>query len=259
MTGRTVVVLRGGAEGLGMDGYAEALRARLPDDDVVLARTPTAERELGSTARVITGTTLDDAVLEAADRLELFACTWAGTGHVPVETLVERGVTVTNASGIHVPGIAEQAVGYLLRFTRGHGTGQDREDRAEWRHYRAGELAGGTATVVGLGSIGGAVCERLASLDVHTVGVRYSPSKGGPADEVIGFSTEAFHDALARSEALVLATPLTPLTRGLVGEAEFATLPPSAVVVNVARGALVDTWALVEALRRSAIGGRRWT
>ena len=250
-----VVVLREGTEGLSMESYAEVLRERLDGYTVELARTPRAERDLLSGARVVTGISLEASRLGGTDRLELFACTFAGTDHVPVDALVERGVTVTNAGGIHAPGIAEQSIANMLVFARGLHEGWRRKRNREWRHFQSDEFAGSTVTVVGLGSIGEAITERLAGFDVSTIGVRYSPEKGGPTDEVVGFDADAIHDAFARSEYVVLACPLTDTTRGLVGEAELATLPPNAVLVNAARGGIVDTDALVAALQSNAIRG----
>jgi phosphoglycerate dehydrogenase-like enzyme len=250
-----VVVLREGTEGLSMESYAETLREQLPDQTVALARTPAAERELVPLARVVTGITVSEELVADADRLELFACTFAGTDHVPVEALANEGVAVTNAGGIHAPGIAEQSIGNMLIFARRLHEGWRRKSNAEWRHFQSHEFAGSTVTVIGLGSIGQHVVDRLAGFDVETIGVRYTPSKGGPTDEVVGFETDAIHDALARSDYVVVACPLNDLTRGLIGDAELATLPPHAVVVNAARGGIVETDALVSALRSNGIRG----
>jgi phosphoglycerate dehydrogenase-like enzyme len=248
-----VTVLRQGTEGLGTEPYAAALRERLPEHTVLRAATPAEERELVADAPVVTGIGIDEELLGHADRLELFACAFAGTDHLPTEALLERGVTVTNAGGIHVPGIAEQAVGYMLVFARNLHEGIRRQDRREWRHFQSGELAGSTVTVVGQGAIGTAVVERLTAFDAETVAVRHTPDKGGPADEVVGY--DDVDGALARSEYVVLACPLTELTRGLIDAEALATLPPEAVVVNVARGGVVDTDALVAAIRRNDVRG----
>jgi phosphoglycerate dehydrogenase-like enzyme len=250
-----VVVLREGTEGLPMDEYAEELRKRLPDHEVALARTPTAERELVGDARVVTGVSMDEDLIAAAENLELFACAFAGTDHVPMDALEERGVTVTNAGGIHAPGIAEQAIGNILIFSRDLHEGLRRQERHEWRHFQSDELTGKTVTVVGLGSIGQAVVERLQGFGVDTIGIRYTPSKGGPTDEVLGFDETDIHDAFSRTDYLVVACPLNDMTRGLVGEEELATLPPNAVVVNTARGPIIDTDALVSALQVNGIRG----
>jgi len=250
-----VVVLREGTEGLSMESYAEKLSERLPDRSVALARTPREERELVAGARVVTGITVDEDLLTGAERLELFACTFAGTDHVPMEALAERGVAVTNAGGIHAPGIAEQAIGNVLVFARRLHEGWRRKERSEWRHFQSGEFTDSTVSIVGLGSIGRAVAQRLQGFEVETIGVRYSPEKGGPTDEVVGFDEDDVHEALARSDYVVLACPLTDLTRGLIGAAEFATMKPEAVLVNTARGGIVDTDALVAALQSNKIRG----
>ncbi|WP_336360955.1 D-2-hydroxyacid dehydrogenase [Haladaptatus sp. ZSTT2] len=250
-----IVVLREGTEGLSMEPYAAELRKRLPNRTVALARTPTEERELVSHARIVTGITLDESLLSRASKLELFACTFAGTDHVPVDELAARGVAVTNAGGIHAPGIAEQALGNMLVFTRRLHEGWRRKQRAEWRHFQSGELTGCTVTIIGLGSIGQALVQRLQGFEVDTIGIRYTPERGGPTDEVCGFDEAAIHDALSRSDFVVVACPLTDETRGLIGEAELATMPPHAVLINTARGPIVDTGALVSALRANAISG----
>jgi phosphoglycerate dehydrogenase-like enzyme len=238
-----------------MASYADALRDRLPDRTVAHARTPSQERALVADARVVTGITVDEELLARAERLELFACTFAGTDHVPLGAVVDRGVTVTNAGGIHAPGVAEQAIGNMLVFARRLHEGWRRKRNAEWRHFQSGEFTDSTVTVVGLGSIGQAVTQRLAGFEVDTIGVRYTPEKGGPTDEVVGFDTDAVHDAFARSDYVVLACPLTDTTAALVDEAALATLPPHAVVVNAARGGVVDTDALLSALQSNKIRG----
>ncbi|MFC7198733.1 D-2-hydroxyacid dehydrogenase [Halospeciosus flavus] len=250
-----VVVLREGTEGLGMAEYADEIRERLPEADARHARTPHEERELVRHAPVVTGVGIDEGLLDAAEDLELFACAFAGTGHLPEDELERRGVTVTNAGGIHAPGIAEQAIGNVLTFARNLHEGWRRKQNGEWRHFQSFELTGSTVTIVGLGSIGQAVAQRLQGFDVDTIGVRYTPEKGGPTDEVIGFEDRPFHDALARTDYLVVACPLTDLTRGLIGEEELATLPPEAVVVNTARGPILDTGAVVEALQTESLRG----
>jgi phosphoglycerate dehydrogenase-like enzyme len=249
-----IVVLRRGTHGLPAAEYAQKLQDRLPDHAVQLAQTPHEERQLVRAADVVTSVNIDEALLEEAEHLRLFAGVAAGYDHLPLDALADRGVAVTNASGIHAPNIAEQVVGSLLAFTRRLFEGRERQQQREWRHYQAGELQGDTVTVVGLGSIGTAVVERLEGFGVHTIGVRYTPEKGGPADEVIGFDDEVFHETLSRTDHLVLSCPLTDTTRQLIDAAAFETLPPDAILVNVARGGVVDTDALVSAIRSNAIG-----
>lgn len=250
-----VVVLRRGTHGMPVEEYADDLRERLPDHEVRHAETPREERELVARAPVVTGMEIDEGVLDSAEEMKLFACAYAGTDHLPMDALEERGVAVTNASGVHGPNMGEHVVGNLLVFARRLHEGWRRQQNREWRHYRSRELQGSTVTVVGLGAIGTSVVERLQGFGVDTIGVRYTPEKGGPTDEVVGFDSGEFDDALARTDYLVLACPLTETTRGLIGRAELKTLPPEAVIVNVARGPVVDTDALVWALRKQHIRG----
>ena len=251
----TIVVFRDTTHGLPAREYAAELRERLPDCEVRLARTPHEEREYVAGADVATGEDIDQDVLAAGADLQLFACSWAGTEHLPLDALRERDVAVTNAAGIHAPNIAETVLGFVLTFARRLHEGWRRTQKREWRHFQGYELQGSTVTVVGMGSIGTATLRRLEGFGVETVGVRHSPEKGGPADEVVSYDERAVHEAFARSEYVVLACPLTETTRGLVDEAAFRTLPPEAVLVNVGRGKVVDTGALTAALEGQSIRG----
>jgi len=255
MSAIDVLVLRSGTHGMPASDYAAALRDRLPDHRIEVARTPRAERSLAADARVITSTHFDAELLADTSDLELFAGVAAGYDHLPLDELAENGVAVTNASGIHAPNIAEQVLGYVLMHARGLDEAKRRQERREWRHYQAREVKGSTVTIVGLGAIGEAVADRVAAFDADTIGVRYTPEKGGPTDRVIGFDRDDIHDALAETDYLVVAAPLTETTRGLIGAEEFETLPPYAYLVNVGRGPIVDTDALLSAVRKNAIAG----
>jgi phosphoglycerate dehydrogenase-like enzyme len=248
-----VAVLRQKIHGMAATDLATAIRKRLPDHDVAVADTPEEERELLENAPIAVGIRFSESELDAAPNLRLFACAYAGTGHLPVEAFAERGVAVTNASGVHGPNIAEYVVGAIVTYTRDFERAWRQQRENHWASYRGDELMGSTVTVVGLGAIGQALVERLEPFGVHTVGVRYSPEKGGPTDEVYGFGK--IHEALAKTDYLVLACPLTDETEGLIDESAFRTLPPNALLINVARGGVVDTDALVSTLRSNDIRG----
>lgn len=256
-----IAVLRQKIHGMAADEYAETLRTRLADhgtlsdSTVSLATTPAEERELLREASVATGFNVDADVLNETD-LDLFACVFAGTGHLPMDALAAHDVAVTNASGVHAPNISEHVLGAMLSFARGFPTAWRRQQDRQWRSYKTTELTGSTVTVVGLGAIGQAVVEKLDAFDVHTIGVRYTPEKESPTDEVVGFDDAAgFHDALARSEYVAVAAPLTDATEGLFDADAFKTMRTDSVLVNVGRGPIVDTEALVSALQSNAIHG----
>ncbi|WP_338730331.1 D-2-hydroxyacid dehydrogenase [Haladaptatus sp. DJG-WS-42] len=236
-----------------VEQYADALREQLPDADIAVAKTPAEERTLIKHATVATGGVIDDDLLDAAEDLELFACVFAGYNHLPLDKLEARDIAVTTASGVHGPNIGEHVVASMLALARRFPEGWRRQQEREWRHYKTRELKGSTITIVGLGAIGQAVVERLQGFGVETLGIRYTPEKGGPTDEVFGFDN--LHEALARTEYLVLACPLTDETRGLIDREAFATLPPAAVLVNVARGPVVETDAMVRAIRLGKLRG----
>mgnify|MGYP006275901397 CR=1 FL=1 len=255
-TALTVAVLRETVHGIPIDDYVAALRERLPEHEVVLARTPSEEAEAVTDADVVAGMNISDAVLENMDGVELFACAFAGTGHLPMAELTDRGVAVTNASGVHGPNMGEHALAAVLSFARRFHVARRQMERDVWRSYPTHELAGSTVTVVGMGAIGTAVAERLDAFGVETVGVRHSPEKGGPVDRVVGYDDAAgVEDAFAESSYVVLACPLTDTTAGLVDHEAFVTMPSDAVLVNMARGPVVDTDDLVAALRTHEIRG----
>ena len=253
MSDPDVLVLRQTIHGSGAADLVASLRERLPEYEIALARTPAEERELIAGARVAVGLHIDEELLAAAEELELFACVFAGTGHLPRDALAERGVAVTNASGVHGPNIAEYVVGSMITHARQWPRAHRQKERREWRTYETTEVYDSTVAVVGLGAIGQTVLDRLAAFDVDTVGVRYSPEKGGPADAVYGF--DEFHEAVADAEYVVLACPLTDATRGLVDAEALKTMRPDAVLINISRGPVVDTDALVSSLRNNRIRG----
>jgi phosphoglycerate dehydrogenase-like enzyme len=247
MTDPDIVVLRQKVHGMPPSSYGSKLRDRLPDHEVAVATTPAEERDLIERARVVTGIHFDPEWLDAARNLDLFACAYAGTGHLDVSALEDAGVAVTNAAGVHGPNISEYVIGALVAHERQFRQAWENQERNHWQAYPVGELHGSTAAVVGLGAIGEALVERLDAFGVETVGVRYTPEKGGPTDEVVGF--DSIHDALARADYVLLACPLTDTTRGLIDADALASMRTDSLLVNVARGPVVDTDALVTALR----------
>ena len=253
MASPTIAVLRQKIHGLSAVDYATALRDELPEANVAVAETPAAERELVSSAPVVTGYDLGAELIETAENLALFAGVYAGVDHLPLDTFEANDVAVTNASGVHGPNIAEYVIGAILSHVRGFRRARRQQNQRTWQSYPARELQGSTVTVVGLGAIGSAVVERLDPFGVETLGVRYTPEKGGPTDEVLGF--DELHAALARTDYLVLACPLTDATRGLIDNEALLTLPTEAFLVNIARGGVVDTDDLVSALQANRIAG----
>lgn len=250
-----IVVLDHKIHGLSAADYADTLQTQLSEYEVSLAKTPARKTELLQEATIATGYTIDQELVDKSETLSLFICTFAGTGHLPVDSLKANDVAIQNASGVHGPNIAEQVLGYILTFVRQLDRAWRQKQQAEWNHYQAGELKGSTATVIGLGPIGQTIVDRLNAFGVSTIGVRYTPSKGGPADKIIGFDEVDLNDALVRTDHLVLACPLTETTEGLIDEEALQLLPTDATVTNIARGEVIDTDALVDALQTNKLRG----
>ncbi|WP_324757738.1 D-2-hydroxyacid dehydrogenase [Haloarcula montana] len=248
-----ILVLRHKIHGMVADRYADALRERLPDTTVRLARTPDEERDLVTDATVVTGSSFAPALFDHAEDLELFASTYAGYDHLPLSEFRDHGIALTTASGVHGPNIAEYVLGAWLSMARGFLTARRQQRDRVWQSFQADDFAGSRVCVVGMGAIGTAVLDRLDGFDIETVGVRHSPEKGGPADEVYGY--DDLHTALADARYVALACPLTEETNGLLDADVFRTLHAETVLVNIARGPVIETDALVSALRRNHIGG----
>ena len=158
-----------------------------------------------------------------------------------IEPHVPDAVTLCNARGSRDVPVAEWVVAALLGATSGLLQCAREHDRHEWHHFIPGEVAGQTVLILGLGSIGQAVRRRLEALRAEVVGVAREARPGvSPVSELPAL--------LPRAEAVVILTPLTDATRGLVDAAFLAALPDGALVINAARGAVVDTDALVAEL-----------
>jgi hypothetical protein len=119
-------------------------------------------------------------------------------------------------------------------------------------------LAERTVTIVGLGSVGAGIAKRLSAFDMRRIGIRHDPSKGGEHVEAV-YGPERLPETLAESDYVVLALPITPATEGMFGREELAALKPGALLVNVARGNVVDEGALADAMDRGRSRATRAT
>jgi phosphoglycerate dehydrogenase-like enzyme len=146
--------------------------------------------------------------------------------------------------------IAEYVVMLMLVHAKGYREVVRAQDRHEWLSDSPGkmELAGSRALLLGMGAIGGLVKTRLEAFDVDVVPVRRSAAPGA-------LGPDQWRERLHEFDWVILAVPATPETDAMIGAAELAAMKPSAVLVNIARGAVVDQDALVTALQAKAIGG----
>ena len=162
---------------------------------------------------------------------------------------------MTTAAGVHGAALAEFVLLGLLHVTRDVPGLRRLQAARHWQRFTSRALAGRRALVVGLGSVGCAIAAKLAALDLEVWGIRRSAGRDCPAGVARVLPPSGLADALRQVDALVLACPLTEQTRHLIGAAELAALPPGALLVNVARGPVVDEPALIAALRSHRLAG----
>jgi glyoxylate/hydroxypyruvate reductase A len=191
-------------------------------------------------------------LLARAPRLRWVQCMGAGVERFLVPELPPR-VAVTRAAGIFGPWMAEYTLGWCLWVTQRMERFRAQQRQRRWVEVNPLKLRGATLCVVGLGDIGRSIARAAHGLGMRVIGVTRGGRAAPPAERV--YPAPAIRAALARADFAVLTLPLTPETRGLIGAAELAAMKPSAWLLNVGRGALIQEDALVRALRGRGIGG----
>jgi len=238
------------------ESVLETLRATSPRVRLVTPAEFRARPEWLAEAEVIVGGVGRDRLREAP-RLRWLQTTGAGVNGVVTPEVRERGLLITNASGIHAQPIAEHIFGFILMFARNLHRAARRQPEADWKggNLRDGlrMLLGSTLGVLGVGAIGKRTAEFGAVFGMRVIGLKRNPEPIAGIERVFG--PDELHPFLAEAEYVVNTLPLTPATRGLIGPAEFAAMRRDAFFVNIGRGATVQTDALVEALRSGQIAG----
>lgn len=186
----------------------------------------------------------------------------AGVGSALYPEMVRSGVLFTNSAGIHAIPIAEYCVAGVLHFLRGFDIALDQQHRAEWNKAPfvamdsvLREMDTVRALIVGVGGLGGATGERLSALGAQCTGVRRRVELGPPPGFERVIPLDDFERELPNHNVIVVAAPLTEATKSLLTRARLELLPRDAIVVNVARGAMVDQDALVGLLRAGRLRG----
>ena len=197
-----------------------------------------------------------EALPANAPNLRWIQATSAGIGGFLQRTgLANSDLVFTTAAGVHGSSLAEFVVLGLLYFYRDVARLQRMQAAHHWQRYTNTELAGRRVLVVGLGGVGRVIARRLAALDVEVWAVRRSVEGTPPEGVARMLPFEDLASALPEVDALVLACPLTEQTRGLIGTAELRALPSHALLINIARGQVVDERAMIDALESGRLGG----
>lgn len=186
----------------------------------------------------------------AAGRMKWLNSVFAGVEAFPLGLLAQRGVVLTNGAGINAIPIAEYVVMLMLAYAKDYRAVMRGQDRREWLKDSPGkrELWGSRALILGYGAIGQEVEKRLVPFGVEVSKVRRSAAPGV-------LTPREWRGRLGEFDWVIVAVPATAETEGLLGAAEIAALKGNAVVVNVARGSVIDQAALTAALAEGRIGG----
>src|SRR6185436_9148205 len=254
---------------------AERLRASVPEGwRVHIVKSPTSsdgdgpprpsDEVLGAIrdAEVYFGFGIPRELFIEAKRLRWVHSAAAGVGTALHEEMKASSVILTNSAGIHAIPIAEYVVAGVLHFLRGFDVALDQQRQVKWDkaffvadEAPLREMDTVRALIIGTGGLGGETGRRLAALGARVTGVRRRVELGPPPgfERVIPMSE--LERALPDHDVIVLAAPLTPQTSGVLTAVRLDLLPPSAIVVNVARGAMIDDAALVERLEKGRLRG----
>jgi len=241
--------------------YVEELKSDFPDLRFLSPRDQDEADAQLPEAEIVFGWAVTRKNFARAERLRWIQVTAAGVGHQLFPALVESEVVLTNGRGIHAVAIAEHTLGVMLAFVRKLHLARDAQHERRWAQLPIwsdsppiGELGGTKLGLVGFGAIGHALAERAAALGIEVVAVRRHPARD-PKPAAAQWGTERLPELLERSDWIVLAAALTKETKGLIDAAALARMKPSAILINVGRGSLVDQEALVQALTSGRIAG----
>lgn len=240
---------------------AATVRQRWPEMRVVdLPHYDRITPELPDTD-IFVGLALRPEQLCQAPRLKWVHTTSAGVGQLMYPEFRSSGIILTNASGVHATSMAEHIAGMIVAMARDFPGAMRFQAQRKWAQQeiwdgprRPRELSGAVALLIGFGAVGRAVAERLRAFGMHILAV----TRSGNADLALAeraFPAAELNDALRGADYVILAAPETPETHHLIGTKQLAAMKPSAILVNVTRGSLVDQAALIAALEKRAIGG----
>lgn len=204
---------------------------------------------------VRSATQVDAEVLSAAKQLKVIARAGVGLDNVDIKAATQAGVMVVNAPTSNIISAAELTVTHMLSLARHVPMAHASLTQGQWKRsqYTGTELYEKTIGIIGLGRIGALVAERLKGFGVELVA--YDPYISASRAQQLGVTLLSLEDLLKQSDFITIHMPKTPETLGMIGKDELALMKPSAYIVNVARGGLIDEAALRDALVAGVIAG----
>jgi D-3-phosphoglycerate dehydrogenase / 2-oxoglutarate reductase len=216
---------------------------------------PELKRRLAQADILIPGNLLqvDQDLLAVAPGLKLIAKPGAGVDNIDLDAATAAGVVVCHTPGVNAMSVADHTWAMILNLARRINQ-SDREVRqGKWIKTAGLELWGKTLGLIGLGAIGRAVARRATGFDLRILA--FDPYCAEDGNDESGITPVKLDELLAASDIISIHCPLTPETRRLIGAGELAAMKPTAILINTARGHIVDEGALAQALRLGKIAG----
>jgi phosphoglycerate dehydrogenase-like enzyme len=214
-----------------------------------------------SDAEILMAWSIRPEQIKAAARLRWIHSPAAAVHQLMFLELIESDIVLTNAREVHGPVVAEHVIAVIFALAKkipGSVTLQQTHiwgQQTLWDEIpRVREVAGATLGLVGLGSIGRPLLRSAKALGMRVIAVREHPEKGSEGGDAV-FGPEEIDELFRRADYVVLAAPVTDRTRAIANAARLALMKPTACLINVGRGPLVDEEALAAALREKKIGG----
>lgn len=237
------------------------LTNQLPDSWNVVEGIDIGDQELRDTVKttdiafVTSRVPFSRPIIEAAPDLDIIGKLGTGIDSIDLEAAREHGVTVTHTPGHNALSVAEHTIGLILATLRRLTEARNLIKDGSWRdEYSLGtRLSGSTVGIVGFGNIGKRVGSLLSGFDVEILA--HDPYVHDIDTELVGGDRASLETLLEQSDVVVLTAELTDETRGLIGKGELAQMKSSAVLINTARGPIVEENALLDALRAGSISG----
>jgi phosphoglycerate dehydrogenase-like enzyme len=259
MKNDTILVLVSPAEPA--EAQLALLRQQLPDVKIIAGNSPDVFEGAATDAKVLFNWSGPLALFK-----DVFAmCAnllWVHSRSVGLERtlfteLRESPVPLTNGAGVFSASLGEFTLGAILYFAKDFRRMIRNQMAGVWEAFDVSWASGQTVGIIGYGDIGRAIAERTQALGMTVLAVRRHASSLQAADSLVAetYTPDRRLEMISRCDYVVVAAPLTPETRGLVAEAEFAVMKPTAVVINVGRGPVIDEEAMIGALSNGRIKG----
>lgn len=242
---------RGASEPHGGFGTLAEMDRLLTDDEVVMLYADDDPAPAAGAVAALGGPNPKRmaALLACAPELRWYHSLSAGVERLLAPELTRPGLVLTNNSGAYDLAIAEHVVAFIFAAAKRLPGSFGAQGRHDWHDDpQSSDVRGATLVVLGLGSIGGEVASMARALGMRVIGVRRSGGDGSVTPERLA-------EVAAEADYLAVCAPLTPETRGMVSEAVIARLRPSAWIINISRGAIIDEAALFAALKERRVAG----